>query len=75
LAGKTFVLTGTLGSLNRSQAQTAIEERGGKVTGSVSRQTDFVVVGENPGSKLERAQALGINLLTEEEFLQLLAEQ
>lgn len=75
LSGKTFVLTGTLGSLNRSQAQTAIEERGGKVTGSVSRQTDFVVVGENPGSKLERAQALGINLLTEEEFLQLLAEQ
>lgn len=75
LAGKTFVLTGTLGSLNRSQAQTAIEERGGKVTGSVSRQTDFVVAGENPGSKLERAQALGINLLTEEEFLQLLAEQ
>lgn len=75
LSGKTFVLTGTLGSLNRSQAQTAIEERGGKVTGSVSRQTDFVVAGENPGSKLERAQALGINLLTEEEFLQLLAEQ
>ena len=59
----------------RDRAQTAIEERGGKVTGSVSRQTDFVVVGENPGSKLERAQALGINLLTEEEFLQLLAEQ
>ena len=54
LAGKTFVLTGTLQSLTRPKAQVAIEERGGKVTGSVSRRTDYVVVGERPGSKLMR---------------------
>jgi DNA ligase (NAD+) len=75
LQGKTFVLTGTLGSFTRSQAQEAIEARGGKVTGSVSGKTDYVVVGENPGSKLERAQALNVKILTETEFQQLLADE
>jgi DNA ligase (NAD+) len=73
LAGKTFVLTGTLSSFTRSQAQSAIEARGGKVTGSVSGNTDYVVAGENPGSKLQRAQALALKVLSEKEFEQLLA--
>ncbi|MDN5292861.1 MAG: ligase [Eubacteriales bacterium] len=69
LAGKTFVLTGTLSSLTRREAGELIEKLGGKVTNSVSKNTDYVVVGENPGSKYDKALALGITLLTEEEFL------
>jgi len=72
LKGKTFVLTGALKSLTREEAKRKIRENGGDVSESVSRQTDFVVVGENPGSKLERAQKLGIRTITEEEFLVLL---
>ncbi|WP_031515525.1 NAD-dependent DNA ligase LigA [Desulfofalx alkaliphila] len=71
LAGKTFVLTGTLADFTRRQAKAAIEARGGKVTSSVSKKTDFVVVGENPGSKYEKAQSLGIEILTEEKFKKL----
>lgn len=73
LAGKTFVLTGALSSLTRKEAQEFIERLGGRVASSVSRQTDYVVVGENPGSKYERAVALGINLLDEAAFKELLA--
>ncbi|MDJ1168318.1 NAD-dependent DNA ligase LigA [Roseofilum sp. BLCC_M154] len=72
LTGKTFVLTGTLPSLTRSQAQTRIENAGGKVTSSVSTKTDYVVVGDNPGSKLTKAQALNITQLTEAQLLDLL---
>ncbi len=72
LAGKTFVLTGALPTLKRSEAQTLIEKNGGKVSGSVSKKTDFVVAGIDAGSKLEKANALGIPVLTEEELLTML---
>jgi DNA ligase (NAD+) len=68
-SGKTFVLTGTLPTLSREAATARIEAAGGKVTGSVSKKTDFVLAGEEAGSKLEKAQALGIQILDEPEFL------
>ncbi len=69
LAGKTFVITGTLPSLKRNEAKDLIEKAGGKVTGSVSAKTDYLLVGEDAGSKLEKAQALGITQLSEAELL------
>ena len=72
VAGKTFVLTGTLPTLKRDQAAALIEAAGGKVSGSVSKKTDFVVAGEAAGSKLEKAQALGVAVLGEEELLGML---
>ena len=72
LSGKTFVLTGTLPTLKRSEAQTMIENHGGKVSGCVSKKTDFVVAGEEAGSKLDKANALGVTVLTEEELLEML---
>ena len=68
LAGKTFVFTGALKSFTRDEAQRIVEELGGRAASSVSRRTDYVVVGENPGSKAERARQLGIPMITEEEF-------
>ena len=68
LAGKTFVLTGTMESLTREQATEAIEQRGGKVSGSVSKKTSYLVVGADAGSKLEKARSLGVVTLTEDEF-------
>lgn len=73
LVGKTFVLTGTLPNLSRDEAKEKIEAVGGKVTGSVSKKTDFVVVGADAGSKLEKAQALNIIILDEAALLALLA--
>jgi len=72
LAGKTFVLTGTLPNLTRDQAQALIEAAGGKVSGSVSKKTDYVVAGSDPGSKLDKAQALGIVVLDEAGLRELL---
>lgn len=71
LSGKTFVLTGTLPSLSRDQAKALIEQAGGKVSGSVSKKTHYVVAGEEAGSKLEKAQELGITILTEADLLQI----
>jgi len=71
-AGKTFVLTGSLEELTRSEASSLIKERGGKVSGSVSKKTDFVLVGEDPGSKYEKALELGIEVLDEKAFKALL---
>lgn len=73
LAGKTFVLTGALSGLTREEARSRIEARGGNVTSSLSAGTDYLVVGENPGSKLMKARKLGTAQLTEEEFLRLIA--
>ncbi len=72
LVGKTFVLTGTLPTLKRSEAQALIEKQGGKVSGSVSKKTTYVVAGEDAGSKLTKAQELGIVILSETELLELL---
>ncbi|EMU4486609.1 NAD-dependent DNA ligase LigA [Neisseria gonorrhoeae] len=72
VAGKTFVLTGTLPTFKRDQAQALIEAAGGKVSGSVSKKTDYVVAGEAAGSKLEKANALGVSILSEAELLTLL---
>lgn len=71
LAGKTFVVTGTLPTLKRDEAKALIQKAGGKVTESVSKKTDYLVLGEDAGSKLEKAQALGIAQLTETELLAL----
>ena len=68
LAGKQFVLTGTLKDFTRTQAKEIISELGGRVTGSVSKKTDYVVAGEDPGSKYQKAQELGVPIISEEEF-------
>ena len=75
LAGHTLVLTGTLANLTRDQASARIEAAGGKVSSSVSKKTSFVVVGASPGSKKEKAEALGIPVLTEGEFLERIGER
>jgi DNA ligase (NAD+) len=70
---KTFVLTGTLDSMTRDEAKDTIRQRGGKISSSVSKKTDYVIIGSEPGSKAEQAEQLGVTQLSENEFLKLLA--
>jgi len=74
LSGKSFVLTGTLESLTREEAAARIEALGGRVLGSVSRKTSFVVVGSDPGTKAEKARALGVETLDEAAFCRLIID-
>jgi len=71
LKGKIFVVTGTLVNFSRNEIKEVIESLGGKVTGSVSKQTDFVLVGDNPGSKYDKAHELGVKIINEDEFVQM----
>jgi len=75
LAGQTFVLTGTLASMSREDAAARLQALGGKVTGSVSKKTSYVVVGADPGSKLEKARELGVPTLDEAAFLGLIMSE
>ena len=75
LAGKIFVLTGTLSSMTRDEATEKIKQMGGKTSSSVSKKTSFVVAGENAGSKLDKAQNLGVIILNEDEFLKMINEK
>jgi DNA ligase (NAD+) len=72
LQGKSFVFTGGLKTLTRSEAESKVESLGGRASSSVSKKTDFVVAGEDAGSKLEKAKSLGLKILTEEDFLELI---
>ncbi len=74
LAGRTFVLTGALESMTRDEARDALQALGAKVTGSVSKKTDYVVIGADPGSKADKAEALGVEMLDEDAFRMLLRE-
>ncbi|MBS1955681.1 MAG: NAD-dependent DNA ligase LigA [Cyanobacteria bacterium SZAS-4] len=74
LAGKSFVLTGTLETMDRDTAEKSIKRRGGRVSSSVSKKTDYVLVGASPGSKLAKAQELGITIIDEVQFRQLIEE-
>jgi len=69
MAGMTFVFTGELTRMTRRQAEEAVEQRGGKASGSVSKKTSYVVAGESAGSKLEKARSLGVPVISQEEFL------
>jgi len=74
LAGLTFVLTGALPTYSRDDAKKMIEDAGGKVSGSVSKKTSYVVAGEDAGSKLDKARSLGLKVVSEAELLEMLAE-
>ena len=72
LTGKTIVVTGTLANFSRQQTEQAIRDAGAKASGSVSKKTDFVVAGESAGSKLDKARRLGVKVITEKEFMEML---
>src|SRR5439155_6002391 len=75
LSGKTVVITGGFSSMTREEAREALKEAGAKVTDTVSKKTDLVVVGENPGSKLDKAVSLGVKAADEKELLRLLGRE
>jgi len=75
LAGKQFVLTGSLENFTRTQVIEIISKLGGRVTGSVSKKTDYILVGKNPGSKYQIAQKLGITIMNEEEFKKIITSE
>jgi DNA ligase (NAD+) len=75
LSGRTFVLTGTLATMTREEAEQAVARRGGRVSGSVSKKTSFVVAGADPGSKLAKAKELGVTVLDEEAFTRLIMDE
>jgi DNA ligase (NAD+) len=75
LAGKTFVFTGALEKFSREEAEKLVEDSGGRASGSVSKKTDYVVAGADPGSKYEKARALGVKILTEREFANLVGKK
>jgi DNA ligase (NAD+) len=72
LAGKTFVVTGTLENFSRSQIEQTIKDNGGKISSSVSKKTDFVLAGTDPGSKLDKANQLGVKVINEKQFLDMI---
>jgi DNA ligase (NAD+) len=72
--GKTFVFTGALKTMSRGEAEARVEAMGGRAASSISKKTDYVVAGEDPGSKYEKAQALRVKILTEDEFLELVGK-
>jgi DNA ligase (NAD+) len=72
LKNTTFVLTGSLASMTRSDAQRMIENNGGKVTSSVSQNTSYLVAGENPGSKIKKASNIGVNIISEDQLVKLI---
>jgi len=72
LDGKTFVITGSLEGFSRDSAEGLIRERGGNASSSISKKTDFLVLGKDPGSKLEKARKLGVKIIYEEEFKKLI---
>jgi DNA ligase (NAD+) len=74
LSGKRFVITGVLKTMSRSEAEEMIASLGGKASSSVSKNTNYLVYGENPGSKLDRARELDVEVITEERFLEILEE-
>jgi DNA ligase (NAD+) len=73
--GQTFVFTGALKTMSREEAESKVESMGGRASSSVSKKTNFVVVGEDPGSKYEKARALGVKIITEDEFLKMLKQE
>ena len=75
LAGKTIVVTGTLANFSRQEIEQAIKQAGGKASSSISKNTDFVLAGENPGSKLDKAKQLGVKVISEDEFLKLMGKK
>ncbi|MHC4738916.1 MAG: NAD-dependent DNA ligase LigA [Planctomycetota bacterium] len=72
LVGKTFVVTGTLENFSRQQAETVVKQAGGKTSSSISKKTDYLLAGQSPGSKLQKAQNLGVKIITEKEFLKMI---
>jgi DNA ligase (NAD+) len=75
LPGKNFVFTGSLANRSREEAGELVQQHGGKLSGSVSKKTDYVVVGTDPGSKYEKAKELGVTILTEAEFEKLIGRK